>query len=468
MFQLNLKHAMRALLNNSGFAVAVIVTFAVAIGVNTTIFSLRDAILERTIQVPDAENLVAIYGTADGEAANSLFARDDYAYFKEHLKGVSELAAHYSTSPMTLSADNKSSQPIHGSAVSANFFHMLGLRPEVGRFFLPEEDLVDGRDVVAVLSYALWTGEFGADPNIVGKQIKLNGTSFTIIGVAPANFRGILAAGAANDLWIPLAMSSVAYRYCNTQKPDCSFLDLVGRLAKGNSVKQLQAEVDVVDRQLDDLKAASNGQSNFDDRIPVIVMPQRGVGALHRSQLTHLLDLLTSAAFVLLLIACVNVSGLFLVQMVARTKEMAMRLALGSNQRQLYFRMLTEAGLLSLLGGIGGLLMAFWLSGTLSTFPLLDVPNYHREMRVATSLVLFTIALVTLCAIIATIIPAIRLSRFDLLVSLKEQHSGGGSKTSRTHNALIVAQVALSLALVAGGGLLVISLRTILSGPGFD
>jgi len=468
MFQLNLKHAMRSLLKNRGFAVAVIVTFAVTIGVNTTIFSLRDAILERTIQVPDAENLVAIYGTVKGEAANSLFARSDYIYFKEHLKGVSELAAHYSTSAMTLSVDNKSSQPILGSAVSANFFPMLGLRPAVGRFFLPEEDVVDGRDVVAVLSYALWTMEFGADPSIVGKQIKLNGTSFTIIGVAPANFRGIVAAGAPNDVWVPLAMSSVAYTFCNSQEPDCSFLDLVGRLAKGNSVKQLQAEVNVVDRQLDDLKAASTGQPNSGDRVPVIVMPQRGVGALHRSQLTHLLDLLTNAAFVLLLIACVNVSGLFLVQMVVRTKEMAMRLALGSNQRQLYFQMLTEAGLLSLLGGIGGLLMAFWLSSALSKFPLLDVPNYYSEMRVDTSLILFTIALGAMCAIIATIVPAIRLSRFDLLGSLKEQHSGGGLKTSRTHDALIVAQVALSLTLVAGGGLLVISLRTILSGPGFD
>lgn len=468
MFRLNLKHALRVLLNNRGFTVAVIVTFAVTIGVNATIFSLREAILERTIQVADAKNLVGIYGTVRGEAANSMFARSDYVYYKEHLKGVSDMAAHYSTSPMTLSADNKSPQPIVGAAVSVNFFSMLALHPVVGRFFLPEEGVVDGRDAVAVLSYGLWTREWGADPNIVGKQIKLNGVSFIVIGVAPANFRGINATGSPNDVWVSLSMSSVAYRYCDSQKTDCRFLDMVGRLAKGNSVKQLQTEMDLLVQQLKTLKSESTRPASATNWKDVIVMPQRGVGALHRSQLTHLLGLLTNAAFVLLVIACVNVSGLFLVQMAARTKEMAMRLALGSNQRQLYFQMLTETGLLSLLGGIGGLLMAYWLSGTLSKFPLLDAPNYHSEIRIDTSLIIFTVALVMLCAIIATIIPAIRLSRSDLFVSLKDQHSGVGSKTSKTHDVLIVAQVALSLALVAGGGLLMVSLRTILSGPGFD
>jgi predicted permease len=468
MFRLNLKHAIRVLLNNRSFAIAVLVTFAFSIGVNTTIFSLREAILNRTIQVADAENLVAIYGTVVDEAANGIFSRSDYAYYKQNLKGVSDLAAHYSTSPMTLSGDDKSPQQVVGGAVSGHFFSMLGLRPVVGRFFLPDEDAVDGRDAVAVLSHGLWTQEYGADPSIVGKRIKLNGTNFTVIGVAPANFRGIVAAGSSNDLWVPLSMSSVAYRYCDSQKTDCRFLDLVGRLANGNSVKQLQSEVDLLAQQLEAQKPESARRPNSSQGKIAIVMPQRGIGALHRTQLTRLLDLLRNSAFVLLLIACVNVSGLFLVQMSARAKEMAMRLALGSNQRQLYLQMLTETGLLSLLGGIGGLLMSYWLSGPLSKFPLVDAPNYLSEMRIDLSLIAFTIALVTLCAILATIIPAIRMSRSDLYLSLKDQTSGGGSKASKAHDALVVAQVALSLALVAGGGLMMMSLRTILSGPGFD
>lgn len=468
MFHIYLKHAVRVLQKNRGFAVAVIATFAVAIGVNATIFSLRDAILERTLEVADATNLVAIYGTARGEAANGNFSRSDYLYYKEHLEGVADLAAHYSTSPMTFYAANMSMQPIVGSAVSGNFFPMLELRPAVGRFFLPEEDAVDGRDAVVVLSHGFWTRQFGADPEIVGKQIKLNGTSFTVIGVAPATFHGVVATGSPNDVWVPLAMSSVAYRYCDSKKPDCRFLDLLGRLAAGSSVDRLQAETDVLAQQLKTLRGDSNQQASATNWKDVIVMLHRGVGALHRSDLTQLLNLLRNAALVLLLIACVNVSGLFLVQMAARTKEMAMRLALGANQRQLYYQMLTETGLLSLLGGIGGLLMAYWLSGPLSKFPLIDAPNYISEMRINVPLILFTVGLVMLCAIIATIIPAIRLFRSDLFGLLKDQRSGGGANSSRSHDVLIVAQVALSLALVAGSGLLVLSLRTILSGPGFD
>ncbi len=143
MFYFYLKHAMRALQKKRTFAAAVIVTFAVAIGVNATIFSLRDAVLDRTIEVPNADNVVAVYGTSRGNAANGGFARGDYAYYKEHLKGVSDLAAHYSTSPMTFSAANMSLQPVNGSAVSGNFFPMLELRPAVGRFFSSEEDAVE-------------------------------------------------------------------------------------------------------------------------------------------------------------------------------------------------------------------------------------------------------------------------------------------------------------------------------------
>lgn len=470
MFQHYLKQAIRILQKRPAFAVAVIVTFAVAIGVNATIFSLREAILERTIDVHEAENLVGVFGTSRGEAANGSFSRSDYLYYKEHFKGFSDLAGHYSTSPMTFYAADKPPQQLVGSAVSGNFFPMLGLRPVLGRFFGPEEDAVDGRDAVAVLSHGFWTREFNADPNIIGQQIKLNGTSFTVIGVAPASFRGVVATGSQNDVWVPMAMSSVAYRYCDTKKPDCKFMDFVGRLSKESTLDQLQAEADVLALQLKTLKGESTQPSsaaaaNWKD---VIVMEQRGVGALHRSELTRLLDLLRNAALVLLLIACVNVSGLFLVQMAARTKEMAMRLALGATQMQLYFQMLAEAVLLSLLGGIGGLLMAYWLSGPLSKFPVVDALNYISEVRINTSLILFTVALVMLCAIIATIVPAARMFRSDLFGLLKDQHSRGGAKTSKTHDVLIVAQVALSLALVAGSGLLVVSLRTILNGPGFD
>ncbi|PYP90137.1 MAG: hypothetical protein DMF61_00015 [Blastocatellia bacterium AA13] len=469
MFPLYLKHAIRICLKNRGFAIAVIATFAITIGVNATIFSLRDAILDRTLPVAHADTLVGVFGTVGGDAANGMFSRSDYAYYKEHVKGISDLAAHYSTSPLTLSANDVASQQIIGASVSGHFFSMLGLRPVLGRFFSPEEDAVDGRDPVAVLSYGIWNREFGGDPNIVGKRINLNGESFSVIGVAPSDFNGMNAVGAINDLWIPMSMSAVAYRSCDPRKPDCKFLDFVGHLSEGTTLKQVQAEVDVVAGQLREAQPATGPQSATGYRGNVVVMPQRGVGALHRSQLTNLLRLLTISGLVLLAIACVNVSGLFLVQIATRTKEMALRLSLGSKKRQLYFQLLTETGLLSLLGGIGGLLMAYWLSGPLSKFPVMDVPNYYSEVRIDTSLILFTIGLVTLCALVATIIPTIRLSRSDLFMSLKEQHSGsGGFKNSRTHDGLIIAQVALSLALVAAGGLLVVSLRTILSGPGFD
>src|SRR5262249_37894551 len=198
---------------------------------------------------------------------------------------VSELAAHYSSSPMLLSAESKRLN-LSGSAVSANFFSLLRLSPALGRFFLPEEDGVDGRSSVVVISHSLWTREFGSDPNIVGKQIKLNREDFTVIGVAPANFRGMNAAGDTNHLWIP-SSSRIAVR-CDVQKPNCRFLDLVGRLAKGSSVEQLQAEVDVLAPQLIARSGSTIPANLLNGRI-LHVLPQRGVGALHRSELTQLL-----------------------------------------------------------------------------------------------------------------------------------------------------------------------------------
>jgi predicted permease len=393
------------------------------------------------------------------------FSRSDYLHYKENLKGASDLASHYSTSVIFMSADNKGFQ-VYGSAVSANFFSLLGVNPAVGRFFLPDEDS-PGRNSVAVLSHALWNREFSADPNIVGKQIKLNGTIFTVIGVVPETFRGIVAADTPNDVWI-LSSSSTAYIFCDVLRPECRFMDLVGRLAKGSSIEHLQAEMDVLAQQLDALRPILTGRENSPNKRSVAVMPQLGVGTHHRDDLTKLLNLLRNAALVLLLIACVNVSGLSLVQMAARTKEMSLRLALGSNQRQLYFQMITEGMLLSLLGGVGGVLIAFWLRGTVSRFRLTGNSDLFAGLHINTSFIIFTAALVMLCAIIATIIPAIALYRTDLLTLLKKYHSGGSSKTSRTHDALIIAQIALTLALVAGGGLLSASLGAIQSGPGFD
>lgn len=211
----DLRYAVRTLTRTPGFAVAALTTLALGIGANAAVFSLVNALLFQALRVPDPSSLVHVYQTrADRPGDYFPLSLADYFYYREHADAFAELAAHYPTAPLHLLA-GETTEAVTGSVVTAGYFRLIGLSPAAGRFFADEEDRVPGRDAVAVISHAFWQRRFNRDPRAVGSTIGLNGTTFTIVGVAPRDFVGVVVGGAALDVWIPSAMFRVGYRYCD-------------------------------------------------------------------------------------------------------------------------------------------------------------------------------------------------------------------------------------------------------------
>src|SRR5579864_4067355 len=217
LFQ-DVRYGMRMLAKTPAFSAIAVLTLGVAIGTNTVVFSIVDALFVRPLPVAHPRELIGGVGKDDG------ISIPYYSYFRDRSAAFSQLAAHYSTAPVYMVGEG-GSEPVEGAAVSANYFSVLGLEPALGRFFLPQDDSAPGRSPVTVISYGLWHGRFQSDPSNLGKRIKLNGTDFTIVGVAPRVFHGVYA-GINNDLWIPLSMSQVAMTWCNTREHGCTFLDV--------------------------------------------------------------------------------------------------------------------------------------------------------------------------------------------------------------------------------------------------
>lgn len=373
MFWLNLKHAIRRLRSNVVTSVVVIVTLTVALGVNATIFALLKSFFWGAPPVKEPESLVRVSTLLRGEIHEGLSSRYDYRYCRDNNKSFSGLAAHYSAAALFLSSDAGSAELL-GSCVSSNFFSMLGVRPALGSLLLPDDETAGGN--VAVLSYGLWDRLFARDPGVIGKEVKLNRVSFTVSGVAPDGFHGVTSAGSHNDIWIPLSMAAVAFPWCDTLKKDCGFLDMVGRLTPGMSIEQASAEMGILAKAIEEA-------SDRTQPVAFTVLPLKGGSPSLKLRATPTLRLVFIAALVLLLIACVNVSGLFLAQSVARKEEMAIRFALGSNRLKLFLQLWAEVGILNCLGGLGGLLLANWLLPPLSTFPIVRTNSYVADLRVA-------------------------------------------------------------------------------------
>jgi hypothetical protein len=237
LFQ-DLRFGARMLLKKPAFTLIVVTTLGLSIGANVAIFSFVDTFFLRPLPVRDPERLINVYGG---------FAYPDYAHYREHSKSLETLAAHYSTSNLNLMIDGDSSMVI-GAVVSANYFPMLGIQPRLGRFFLPEEDAVPDRNPVVVISERMWQGRFKGDPKTLGKQLKLNGVAFQIIGVAPAEFPGVLP-GNWNEVWLPTMMLRVGYPACDALA-DCRMLSFLGRLTPGQTLTEAEAELNLLARQL--------------------------------------------------------------------------------------------------------------------------------------------------------------------------------------------------------------------------
>jgi predicted permease len=455
----------RRFTKNLSSTVIIIITLALAIGTSTAIFSVVDALFFRRLPAPDADQIVGVYGTDKGKIFDDEISEKDYAYYRDNSSNIfSEVAAHYSTSPLYIvTEDQTNSQQLQGSVVSSNYFSLLGLTPQLGRFFIAEEDSSPLGHPVAVLSYDLWHSTFGGDTNIVGKTIHLNGVAFSIIGVAPQRFRGIYS-GISNDIWIPLSMSPVGYRWCNTQDRTCDYLNIIARLKHSVSIESAQSTMSGLMSQIN---KAYPSRDNAGKDLQVVYL--RGMRPSEKSDFHILTTLLIAAGILLLLIACTNLGGLLLVQGIGRSREMAIRVSLGASRWQVTSQLLKESAILAVIGAGVGLTVAQALSHWLSAFLFIGQNGISAlQLELNRAGLLFTLAVCIGALLLFGLVPAFVNSRPDLTLVLKEQESVGGYSGSQLRRILVGVQVALTVILLIGAGLLMKSLNYILSGPGFS
>ncbi|PYU58959.1 MAG: hypothetical protein DMG55_14760 [Acidobacteria bacterium] len=456
----DLRYGARMLRKNPGLTSVAVLTTALGIAANVTVFSVVDALFLRSVPAKNPERLVRIQ--APENDGGGYFSVPEFSYLREHSKTVEDLTTHYSTAPLYISANGETGE-VQGAVVSSSYFPLLGLRPYLGRFFTPGEDSVADRDAVSVLGYGFWQRIYNGDSNVLGKTLLINGHTFTIVGVMPPDFHGVEIGGMPNEIWIPAMMVRVGYRYCDGFQPSCTILSIMGRLKPGTSMPKAQAEIAALLQQL----RASD--STFDQRIGASVTPATGMSE-NREYNLMLVRLLAAIAVVLLLIVCANLGGLLVARGTARRGEIAMRLALGAGRGRIVHQLLTESLLLALAGGAGGFLLSTWTSRLLVNFYSVDDEGYKHlfDVRPDATVLLFSLAVAAAAGLLFGLLPALQASRTDLNDALK---GGGGTvgasrKSSRT--ALATVQVAFSLALLVGAGLLARSAAFIQSGSNMD
>src|SRR5688572_908575 len=497
----DLRYGFRMLLKQKGLTAIALLSLALGIGANTALFSVVDAMLLRMLPVKEPERLVLFRSQAPrefsvgsyngssrtdpatGQRIMTSFAFQSYERMREQQGPVSDLFAFGDVS-LNVNADGRADLA-SGQAVSGNYFSGLGVQPFVGRTITDEDDK-PGVAPVAVLSHRYWEERFGSDNSIVGKQINLNNVAFTVIGVTSPGFDGTMNVGSSQDVTVPLQTEPLLYVDRNRSYLSGAgvwWLRLMGRLKPGATNEQAQAQLEnafhqsvVEHRAARQAQAATSGGNRINDldpkHYPRLFADPGGQGEMNtRRYYAPSLYLLLGVVGLVLLIACANVANLLLSRAAGRQKEIGLRLALGASRRRLIRQLLTESVLLSLLGGGLGIMFALWIKDG-----LLAVSDWGgRGMRALEPslnwrVLGFTIGLSLLTGLIFGLAPAWRTTKLDLTPALKES----GRTSSAVHRSwlsrgLVVFQVALSLLLLVGAGLLV---RTLLNlqrvDPGFN
>jgi len=436
------------LVKNPGFAAIAILTLALGIGANTALFSVVNGVLLNPLAYPHSEQLVTVYGKTPG------FARAPISYlnfldWQRATRTFSSMAL-YRNEPYNLTGTGEA-ELVGGSMISADFFPTLGVAPILGRNFRTDDDRA-GAAPVAMLGGGLWKRKFGSSPDVIGKSIVLNGASYTIVGVVPPSFNFY---GSERDLYTPAG-----------QWTDPSFLDrrievsahAIARLKPGVTLAQAKADMDAISENL----AAAYPEADKDIGLNLVSMKQDIVGNVQ----PFLLVLLAAVGF-LLLIACANVANLLLARSMGRSREFAIRAALGANQIRVIRQLLTESVLLAGLGGALGLLLAFWgTKAVLATLP--GALPRADEVSLDSHVLFFTTALSLLAGIVFGLAPALKTSRVNLQDILKESGGSGGGR-HRLHGVFVAVEVALALVLLVGAGLMIRSLTALWRvDPGFN
>jgi predicted permease len=469
------QYSLRSLLKRPGFTLVVIATLALGIGVNAALFSVFNLLL-RPLPVKEPESIVRLFVEEDSRRSD-LFSFPDYAYIRDHNQSFSDVLAVFEEERFLLGENrpNRDPEEILGNFVSDNYFTMLGGSTQLGRFFTAEENSAPGRDAVVVLSNGFWQRRFGGDAQLVGNSIKLNGKTFTVIGITHPDFVGLRRE--MPDIWLPLAMrgamSTAGFEDVPPEKRDWyagrdfPWLSVFARLKPGATAPEARTEMNLLLGQFFTQSSTGPKQTIAVDPINELKFP---------IEAWMLIGMILGATGLILLIACLNIANMQLARAIARQKEIGVRLCLGASRWRLVRQLLTESLVLSVVGGVAGVMLAWW---TLNLFLSVVFVRYGgAEMeRIALDLtpdwrvLAYSFGLALLSGIAFGLVPALRATRPDLIGVIKAEGATatGGTARSRLSSALVIAQVSICFVLLIPAGLLLRSVQlNLATDPGYE
>jgi predicted permease len=458
----DLRFGARLLRRSPGFTLTAALTIALGVGANTTIFSIVNALLLRPLPGTSRPNeLVMIGRTQEGRGFDT-FSYPDYLDYRAGARSLSAIAASF-VAPAHLSTGG-ASERVRAELVSGNYFTTLGTRPVVGRLLAPGDDGAPGASAVVVLAHATWQARFGSDPSVVGKTVRINGTPFTVVGVAEPRFNGVRATGVV-DVWVPVAMGNGLLPEFDQMlaRRGGVWIDLFGRLAPNGTATAAQAELSAIAAELARRYPATNRDRG------VRVSAGIGFDPESRRGVKRFMSVLVGVVALVLLIACANVANLLLARTSVRSRELAVRASLGASRSRLVRQLLAEGLLLALLGSAAGFAVGIW-----SVRLVLQLPVFANSFGAITPTVdprvlAFAIGAMLVSGTLFALPPTFRSSRVDLVSALKLGTPGSGDSRSRLRSGLVAAQLALSLVLLTTAGLFVRTLQALYRiDPGFE
>jgi predicted permease len=474
-FQQDFRGGLRMLKKSPGFTLVAAVSLALGIGANTAIFTIINAVFLHPLPVEEPSRLVEVFTrdnlTVDANTnrqvtGTSLPNYEDYRDQNTVFTGLATV-----TFPIPLNWGGQAEpQQLNASLVSGNFFDVLGVKPYRGRTFVFDGDKKIGGNPEAVLSYSLWARRFGSDPNTIGQTITLNATPYTVVGIAPPNFKGIVSLGRPDLLWIPISMRDyVLTGQLKALENNRRFrwLSIVGRLKPQVDVAQAQAAMKTIAAGLE----KEYPRDNKGRTVELFPLNQSALGINQRKQFSLAGGVLMSVVGLVLLIACVNLANLLLAQAAKREKELSIRAAMGAGRLRLVRQLLTESTVLSLLGGLAGLFVAYWGRKVLWSFRPPFLLDGSIDLSFDARVLGFTLLISLLTGLVFGIIPAIKASGTDINEILKTGGRGGalGWTHNRLRGLLVISEIALALVALVGSGLFLRSMQNAQQfNPGFE